>query len=77
MHDERTSAIQPRKPVLAKSRPRDPATRRACPGPTEGGMSAHQRERVLQLLMSRRGEWVPAAEVAEAGGLQYGARFSS
>jgi hypothetical protein len=38
-------------------------------------MSAHQRQRVLQLPMSRRGEWVPAAEVAEAGGLQYGARL--
>jgi len=38
-------------------------------------MSAHQRERVLQLLLSRRGEWIPAAEIAEAGGLQYGARL--
>jgi hypothetical protein len=38
-------------------------------------MSAHQRERVLQLLLSRRGEWIPAVEVAEAGGLQYGARL--
>ena len=38
-------------------------------------MSATQRANLLRLLISRRGEWIPACEVADAGGLQYGARL--
>jgi hypothetical protein len=40
-------------------------------------MSDTQRENVLRLLLSRRGEWVPVAEVVKAGGYQYGARIHS
>jgi hypothetical protein len=38
-------------------------------------MSATQRANLLRLLLSRRGEWIPASEVAAVGGLQYGARL--
>ena len=38
-------------------------------------MSLQQRAKLLALLLSRRGEWIPAAEIAEVGGLQYGARL--
>jgi hypothetical protein len=38
-------------------------------------MSATQRANLLRLLLSRRGEWIPASEVAKVGGLQYGARL--
>ena len=38
-------------------------------------MSTRQEARVLALLQSRIGEWIPAEEVAQAGGLQYSARL--
>jgi hypothetical protein len=33
-----------------------------------------QTNRVLDLLQARRGDWVPAYQVAAVGGLQYGVR---
>ena len=38
-------------------------------------MSATQRQKLLSLLQSRRGEWIPSYEIAAEGGLQYGARL--
>lgn len=34
-----------------------------------------QRDRLLNLLKGRRGDWIPLADVIEAGGAQYGARI--
>ena len=34
-------------------------------------------ERVIALLLSRKGEWVAAPEIAKVGGLQYAARILS
>jgi hypothetical protein len=38
-------------------------------------MSLQQREKLKALLLSRRGEWITAAEIAATAGLQYGARL--
>lgn len=34
-----------------------------------------QRSRLFQLLKDRIGEWIPAYEIAQVGGLQFGARL--
>jgi hypothetical protein len=36
-----------------------------------------QTERTIALLLSRKGEWVAAPEIAKVGGLQYAARIFS